>query len=106
MKLGIVIYSGDSEVVWNAFRFANAAHGMGDEVNIFLMDKGVECETLDTDVFKVNEQLQDFLKVGGTIYICSTCLNIRKKKAPEKFIVATLKELHDIVEKSDKVISF
>ena len=31
MKIGIVIYSDDSETVWNAFRFGNFALAMGDE---------------------------------------------------------------------------
>ena len=37
MKLGIVIYSNDSETVRNAFRFGNLALVTGDEVKGFLM---------------------------------------------------------------------
>ena len=55
MKLGIVVYSGDSEAVWNAFRFGNFALAMGDEVKVFLLGKGVESESLDTDKFNVTE---------------------------------------------------
>lgn len=29
-----------------------------DEVKIFLLGKGVECESIDTDKFKVSEQMQ------------------------------------------------
>jgi uncharacterized protein involved in oxidation of intracellular sulfur len=34
MKIGIVVYSNDSETVWNAFRFANFALKEGDEINV------------------------------------------------------------------------
>ena len=35
MKMGIVIYSNDSEIVWNALRFANFAVKEGDVVKVF-----------------------------------------------------------------------
>ena len=65
MKLGIVVYSDDSETVWNAFRFGNFTLAMGDEVNVFFLGKGVEYESLGTDTFNVTEQLQAFLEGGG-----------------------------------------
>ena len=106
MRLGIIIYSNDSETVWNAFRFANFALAMGDEVSVFLIAKGVEWESLDTDKFKVAEQIQSFLASKGKIFDCGTCLEIHQLKAPETFTVATLKDLHDIVSESDKVVTF
>ncbi len=106
MKLGIVIYSNDSETVWNAFRFGNFALAMGDEVRVFFISKGVEYASLDTDTFRVSEQLQGFLKGRGKVYICGTCLEIHRLKAPDTFTVATLKELYDIVKESDKVVTF
>ena len=42
MKLGMIVYSNDAEVVWNAFRLANLALTEKDEVKIFLLAKGVE----------------------------------------------------------------
>ena len=106
MKTGIVIYSDDPEVMWNAFRFANFTQAMGDEVRIFLIAGGVEWESLNTDTFRVSEQVQEFLNDQGKIFICGTCLEIHQLKAPEKFTVATLKELYDIIAESDKVITF
>ena len=106
MKVGIVIYSNDSETVWNAFRFANFTAAMNEEVSVFILAKGVEWETLDTETFKVKEEVQEFLKSEGRIFICGTCLEIHKLKAPETFVVATLKELYDIVEQSDRIITF
>lgn len=60
-----MIYSNDSETVWNAFRFGNFALKEGDEVKVFLLGKCVECESLDTDKFKVTEQMKTFLDNGG-----------------------------------------
>ena len=45
MKLGIVLYSNDPETVWNVFRFGNFSLKEGDEVKMFLLAKGVECES-------------------------------------------------------------
>lgn len=50
MKRGIVISSNDPETVWNAFRLGNFARGQGDTVNVFLLGKGVDCESLDTSI--------------------------------------------------------
>jgi len=41
MKIGIVVYSNESETVWNAFRFANFALKGGEEVKVFLPGKGL-----------------------------------------------------------------
>ena len=106
MKLGIVIYSNDSEIVWNAFRFGNLALVTGDEVKVFLIGKGVELESIETTSFNVTEQLQTFVGSGGKIFACSTCLEIRQLKASEMYTVAGIKELYDIVKESDKVIAF
>jgi len=53
MKLGIVIYSDDAETVWNAFRLGVFALKKGDSVQVFLLAKGVECEAIETDKFRV-----------------------------------------------------
>ena len=106
MKVGIIIYSNDAETVWNAFRLANFTHMIGDEVSVFLLGKGVESNLLDTDTFKVGEQWQAFLDGGGKIYACGTCLEMRQLAASERVIVATLKDLHEIIQSSSKVITF
>lgn len=106
MKLGIVVYSGDSEAVWNAFRFANFSLAMGDEVMVFLLGKGVECDTLDTGKFMVSEQMKSFFEAGGKGWACSTCLEIHEREAPKMFTLATLNNLYDIVGQSDRVLAF
>ena len=40
MKLGLLLYSTDAEVIHNAFRLANFSLNEGDEVNVFLLASG------------------------------------------------------------------
>lgn len=106
MKLGIVIYSTDSETVWNAFRLGTFALKKGDEVKAFLLAKGVECEKLDTASFKVTDQMKGFVEAGGQILACGTCLKIRNSQGTELCPLSTMQDLYDIIKTSDKVVSF
>ena len=105
MKLCIVIYSNDPETVWNAFRFGNFALKERDEVKVFLLAKGVECESLDTDQFTVTSQMRSFVDDGGKIFACGTCLKIRQSNGSELCPVSTMKDLYQIVKESDKIIT-
>ena len=106
MKLGIVIYSNDAETVWNAFRLGVFVLKKGDSVQVFLIAKGVECETIDSDKFKVTEQIQSFISAGGKIFACSTCLKVRKTQGSDICPVSTLDDLYEILQESDKVLTF
>lgn len=106
MKVGIVVYSGDSEAVWNAFRFGNFTLAMGDEARAFLLGKGVEFQSLDTDTFRVGEQVQTFLGSGGKIFACGVCLQIHRIPDSEIFTVSSMKDLYEIVRDCDRVVSF
>jgi len=106
VKLGVIVYSNDSETVWNAFRPGNFAQAMGDQVSVFLIGKGVEIESLDTDRFNISEQVKMLVDGGGKIFACGTCLELRQMKISDIYMVATLKELYEIVQESDKIISF
>jgi len=106
MKLGIIIYSSESETVWNAFRFANFSLKEGDAVKIFLLAKGVEYEALDNDKFNIKEQAKSFAKAGGEIFACGTCLKSRQSEGSAMCPVSTMKDLYDLVKESDKVVSF
>jgi sulfur relay (sulfurtransferase) complex TusBCD TusD component (DsrE family) len=106
MKLGIIVYSNDPETVWNAFRLGNFALNKGDKVKAFLLAKGVEAESLDTDKFKVTEQMQGFVNDGGKILACGTCLKIRQSGGSELCPLNTMNDLYELVEESDKVVSF
>jgi uncharacterized protein involved in oxidation of intracellular sulfur len=106
MKVGLVIYSNDSETVWNAFRLGNFALKQKDEVNVFLLAKGVEAESLDTDKFKVTEQMKDFAGNGGKIFACGSCLKIRHSEGSETCPLSTMKDLYTIIKESDKILTF
>ncbi|MFZ1021343.1 MAG: DsrE family protein [Halobacteriota archaeon] len=106
MKLGLIVYSNDPETVWNAFRFGNYALKAGDEVKAFLSGKGVESETLDTDTFKVTEQIRSFVEGGGAIFACGTCLKIRQSTSSETCPMSTLADLYEIVKECDKIVTF
>ena len=105
MKLGIVIYSTDTESVWNAFRLGVFALAKHDTVKIFLLANGVECETLDNDKFKVTEQMQSFVDNGGQILACGTCLNIRNSEGSKLCPLSTMEDLYNVINDSDKIIS-
>ncbi|NOR47557.1 MAG: sulfur reduction protein DsrE [Methanosarcinaceae archaeon] len=104
--MGIVVYLNDSETVWNAFRFANFALKEGDEIKVFLLGKGVECESLDTDKFEVTEQMQTLVDNGGEIFACGSCLKIRQSEGSEVCPLSTMKDLYEIVKMSDRIVTF
>lgn len=105
MKLGIVIYSTDSETVWNAFRLGNFALNKGDSVKAFLLASGVEAEALTTEQFNIREQMQKFVDNGGEIFACGTCLKIRNSEGTELCPLSTMADLYDIINESDKIIN-
>ena len=65
MKIGLVIYSNDPETVWNAFRLGNFALKEGDAVKTFLLAKGMESESLDTEQFKITVSCSPLLRKGA-----------------------------------------
>jgi uncharacterized protein involved in oxidation of intracellular sulfur len=106
MKLGIILYSADAETAWNAFRFGNYALKRGDATGVFLLGKGVECESLDTEKFKVTEQMRHFVDAGGKIFACGTCLKVRRSQGSDLCPLSTMEDLHNLVRESDKVVTF
>jgi len=106
MKIGIIIYSDDSETVWNAFRLGNFALAEGDSVKVFLLGKGVECESLDTSKFVVTEQMRMLVDVGGEIFACGSCLKIRQSEGSEICPLSTMRDLYEIVKECDKTVTF
>jgi len=106
VKLGIVVSSNDPETVWNAFRFGNFTLAMGDEVGVFLIGKGVEVESLDTDTFDVARQMQTLFNNGGHLFACGTCLELCQLKISYMCKVSTLQDLYELVKESDRVVSF
>ena len=106
MKLGIVISSNDPETVWNAFRLGSFALGQGDAVHVFLLGKGVECESLDTEHFAVTKAMQELAGRGGKIDACGTCLKLRNAGAGEVCALSTMEDLYRLTRESDRVLTF
>jgi uncharacterized protein involved in oxidation of intracellular sulfur len=73
---------------------------------VFLLAKGVESESLETEKFKVTEQIQSFINNGGKILACGTCLRIRQSEGSETCPVSTMKDLYEVIRESDKIITF
>jgi len=46
-------------------------------VNVFLLGKGVECESVSTEKFDVKEQVRIFVDGCGKIFACGSCIKIR-----------------------------
>jgi uncharacterized protein involved in oxidation of intracellular sulfur len=106
MKIGIIISSNDAEIVWNAFRYGNFALKEGDAIKVFLIAKGVEAEQLDSDKFAITQQMRDFVKAGGKIFACGTCLKLHNSGPTDVCPLAGLKDMHAIIKESDRVITF
>lgn len=106
MKIGVIISSNDSETVWNAFRYGNFSLKEKDEVKVFLVGKGVEAELLDAENFAISQQMKDFIKTGGKIFACGTCLKLRNAGPTDVCPLAGLKDMHAIIKGSERVVTF
>jgi sulfur relay (sulfurtransferase) complex TusBCD TusD component (DsrE family) len=106
MKIGLIISNTDPELVWNALRFTNTAILGGHQAKIFLLGAGVEIENIKSQKkFNVQEQLQKFNELSGTMLACGTCIKSRQMQfalCP----ISTMKDMLKIVEESDKVMTF
>ncbi len=106
MKLALVIHSTEPETVWNAFRLGVFALKQGDTAKAFLLAKGVEAESLQSEKFPVKDQMQAFADAGGQILACGTCLKIRQSQGTELCPLSTMADLYELVRDSDKVLTF
>ena len=106
MKLAIIIYSTDSEVVYNAFRLANFALNNQDEVSVFLLAKGVEFESLDSQQFPIIDLANQFITNSGNILACGTCLHLRNQNSTELCPLSTMKDMYELIRDCDKTVSF
>lgn len=106
MKIGIVLSTNEPETVWNAFRFGNVALKENHAVKVFLVNKGVEAEDIKSANFDVNEQLHSFVENKGEILACGTCMKARQKEGTNFCPIATMKDLLEIVEWSERLLTF
>lgn len=105
MKLGIILYSNEPETVWNAFRLAEFSLDKQDQVKVFLLAKGVECESLDSTAFNIPEQMQHYVDKGGEILACGTCIKIRQQNESAMCPLSTMEDLYQLIADSDRVVS-
>ena len=106
MKLGVIVYSTDAEVVFNAFRLANFSLKEKDDVRLFLLASGVEYESLHSENFPINDLAQFFVDNGGHILSCGTCLNLRQQESSELCPLSNLKDLYELIRDCDKTVTF
>jgi len=106
MKIGIIISSNDAETCCNALRYANFCLGQKDGVKVFFMGKGVEYQKLSNDKFNTLEQADKFLKAGGKIYACGSCIKSREQESSDMCPISTMKDMYGIIKESDKVVTF
>ncbi len=106
MKLGIISTTVNAETVFNALRLGNYAIIEGDQVQVFLLGKGVELDTIDDQQYNIKEQVNTLLDAGGKILACGTCLKLRKKETSEICSFSTMKELYLLIQDADRVVTF
>jgi sulfur relay (sulfurtransferase) complex TusBCD TusD component (DsrE family) len=111
MKVAIIISSNDPETVWNAFRLANTALGYDDEVSVFLLGAGVECRSLGSVKYDIEEQMDIFEEYGGTLMGCGVCCDSRENIMPNlreelNCEIGSMQNLYALLKDCDKVLSF
>ncbi len=107
MKVCVVLNTKEPEAAWNGLRLASALRARDHGVALFLMGPAVEIESLpDRKPFDVPTQLRRFLDLGGEVLSCGTCLTVRKKGASEACPASDIETLAELVERSDRVVTF
>lgn len=105
MKIGIIISNVDPELVWNALRFANTSLLDKHTVEIFLLGQGVEIESIRSEKFNIQEQLDKYNELKGRLYACGTCIKSRQMKF-DICPISTMRDMLRIVTESDKLLTF
>ena len=67
MHIGMMISSGDPEVIWNAFRLGNLMLERMDEVTIFLNGPAVRYEALSSEPFPLAALAKVFTLSEGVL---------------------------------------
>lgn len=101
----MIVETADAERIWNAFRLANTALDAGHAVEVFLLGEGVEAPDVETEQFNPHGVLVKFVRDGGELYACGTCLDSRDLDEGELRPRATMGDLLGIVERADETIT-
>lgn len=105
MKLAIILNTNNPETAWNALRLAHKAVENKDSVTVFLLGSGVELERVQSEQFKVQEILKQFIGAGGEVLACGTCLKSRNNEASQACPASNLDTLYQLIKESDKVLT-
>ncbi len=104
-----------SDIAWNGLRLAKNLFERGEDVRIFLMSDSVDLardcnkkpESYDNDLVQM---LKDMFESGVKLKVCGTCqarCGIYKNEPYfNSTIKATMNDLANWVQESDKVVSF
>ena len=106
MKVGIVISTKDAETAWNAFRLGNFCLNEGDDVEVFLLGQGVECQSSDVEPFNVVKQAESFIDGGEIILACGACMEFRQQEGTKTCPISSMRDLYTLIRDSDRVITF
>lgn len=111
MKLTIVPSTAptDGDAVYNALRLAREMIGRGHDVTIFVMNDCVDCVREDFAFGDVRELLDELIAHGIHFGICTTCVTrcgMSKADIRTDVTLQTMSDLADLIESSDKVLTF
>lgn len=106
MKIGIILETNEPEKAWNGVRFANTALTNGHEVKLFLMSAGVEIESITHEKFNAAEQFAIFVKAGGVVLACGTCIKGRQQPESPACPLTTMSDCLGMVTWADRVVTF
>jgi sulfur relay (sulfurtransferase) complex TusBCD TusD component (DsrE family) len=77
----------------------------GHYVKIFLLEAGVEIESIKSEKVNVQEQLQKFDELSVTMLACGTCIKSRQMQF-SVCPISTIEDMLKIIEESDEVLTF
>lgn len=75
-------------------------------IMIFLFGSGVELEQIQSDQFRVQGGLKQYIKAGGEILAFGMCLKSRNSEGSQSCPASNLDTLYQLVKESDKVLTF
>ncbi len=70
------------------------------------MGEVVECVTIGNEKFDVSNQLEIFVKEGGELLSCGTCLKSRQMDETAACPISTIYVCIEMVEWADKTVTF
>jgi hypothetical protein len=103
MNILFIIATNDAETVYNAMRLANVAVEKGDEVNVFMLGKGVLFEQISNEQFNAKEQIDKF---KGNMYVWGVCMKAHGLVGTKVCPIGYMNDLYESVIEADKVLTF